>query len=170
VLVLAIHPDQPKAARPRFSVSGGKSEGFDAFCLAELARTERHRFRPLAPDSDGTKALRALTRAREDLVQTRVALANQLRAELEAFWPGAAAIFSEVDSPIALSFLFLERYPSPGDARRLGRKRLSGFLARHRYRGRRTASELLERLRSAPRARAEEAETGRRAARSYRRW
>lgn len=131
LVVLAIHPNQLRAARPRFSVSGGKSDGFDAFCLAELARTDRHRFRSLAPDSDETKALRSLTRAREDLVQTRVALANRLRAELEAFWPGAAAIFSEVDSPIALSFL--ERYPSPDDARRLGEKRLSGFLARHRY-------------------------------------
>ncbi len=59
--VLAIHPNQLKAARPRFRAAGGKSDGFDAFCLAELARTDRHRFRPLAPDSDETKALRALT-------------------------------------------------------------------------------------------------------------
>lgn len=155
--VLAVHPNQLKASRPRFSVSGGKSDGFDAFVLAELARTDRHRFRILSPDSDDTKALSALTRAREDLVQTRVALANRLRAELAAFWPGAARIFAEIDSPIALSFL--ERYPSPDDARRLGEKRLSGFLARHRYCGRRAAPELLERLRSAPRGRAGEAET-----------
>lgn len=155
--VLAVHPNQLKASRPRFSVSGGKSDGFDAFVLAELARTDRHRFRTLTPDSDETKALKALTRAREDLVSTRVALANRLRAELEAFWPGAARIFSEVDSPVALSFL--ERYPSPDDARRLGEKRLSAFLARNRYCGRKTPAELLERLRSAPRGRAGEAET-----------
>ena len=41
--------------------------------LAELARTDAHRFRVLVPDSDATKALRALTRAREDLVSHRVA-------------------------------------------------------------------------------------------------
>lgn len=155
--VLPIHPNQMKAARPRFRASGGKSDAFDAFCLAELARTDHHRFRPLVPDSDETKALRALTRAREDLVQTRVALANRLRCELEAFWPGAACIFFEVDSPIALSFL--ERYPSPTDARSLGEKRLSGFLARNQYCGRRSAVELLRRLRSAPRGRAGEAAT-----------
>jgi hypothetical protein len=39
----------------------------------------------LEPDTDQTKALRALTRAREDLVQARVALGNQLRGELERF-------------------------------------------------------------------------------------
>jgi transposase len=155
--VLPIHPNQMKAARPRFRAAGGKSDGFDAFVLAELARTDQHRFRALTPDSYETRALRALTRAREDLVEARVALANRLRAELEAFWPGAAVIFSEVDSPIALAFL--ERYPSPQDAHRLGEKRLSGFLSRHGYCGRKETTELLGRLRSAPEGRAGEAET-----------
>src|SRR4051812_33421121 len=102
--VLAVHPNQVKAARPRFRAAGGKSDAFDAFVLAELARTDHHRFRVLTPDSDETRALRSLTRSREDLVETRVALANRLRAELEAFWPGGAAIFADVDSPIALAF------------------------------------------------------------------
>ena len=121
-----------KATRPRYEASGGKSDGFDAFCLAELARTDSHRLRELRPDSDETKALWALTRSRENLVGTRVSLANELRAQLEAFWPGAARIFSDVDSQIALAFL--ERYPSPADARGLGEKRLDGFLARNGYR------------------------------------
>ena len=75
--VIAIHPNQVAAMRPRFSAGGGKSDGFDAFVLAELARTDHHRFRVLVPDSDATKALRALTRAREDLVDHRVALAKR---------------------------------------------------------------------------------------------
>jgi hypothetical protein len=44
LIVIALHPNQVKAARPRFSVSGGKSDRFDAFVLAELARTDHHRF------------------------------------------------------------------------------------------------------------------------------
>ena len=62
--VLALHPNQVAAARPRFRVAGGKSDRFDAFVLCELARTDSHRFRVLEPDTDVTKALRALTRAR----------------------------------------------------------------------------------------------------------
>jgi transposase len=150
VQVLAIHPNQLAAARDRFRASAGKDDRFDAMVLCELARTDRHRFPALAPCGDETLALRALVRTREDLVAARVALANQLRAQLQAFWPGAARIFAEIDSPIALAFL--ARYPSPEDARRLGEKRLEGFLARHRYCGRRTPTELLARLRSAPRA------------------
>ena len=154
--VLAIHPNQVAAARPRFRASGGKSDGFDAFVLCELARTDHHRFRVLVADSDQTKALRALSRAREDLVQARVQLANQLRAELERFWPAGAKIFAEVDSPIDLAFL--ERYPSPSDARGLGEKRLAAFLARHGYSGRKTTAQLLAKLRDAPQGRAGDAE------------
>ncbi len=151
--VLPIHPNKLKATRPRYEASGGKSDGFDAFVLAEMARTDSHRHRALCPDSDETKALRALTRTREDLVGARVRLANELRAQLDAFWPGAARIFADVDSPIGLAFL--QRYPAPADAKGLGEKRLAGFLARHGYCGRRSAAELLERLRTAPAGRAE---------------
>ena len=148
IVVVAIHPNQVAAARERFRAAAGKSDRFDAFVLCELARTDGHRFGALAPVSDETAALRALCRTREDLVEARVALANQLRAQLEAFWPGAARIFAAVDSPIALAFL--ARYPSPEHARGLGPQRLRGFLDRHAYCGRRSVEELLARLRGAP--------------------
>jgi transposase len=154
--VIAMHPNQVAAARPRFRPAGGKSDRFDAFVLCELARTDHHRFQVLMPDSDQTKALRALTRGREVLVEQRVALCNQLRAELERFWPGATMIFADLDSPISLAFL--SRYPSPVDAHGLGEKRLAQFLARNHYCGRKPASVLLERLRCAPSGRAGELE------------
>jgi transposase len=150
--VLALHPNQLAATRPRFRAAGGKSDRFDAFVLCELARTDSHRFRVLEPDSDQTKALRALTRGREQLVQARVALSNQLRAELERFWPAPIGLFSELDSRISLAFL--EHYPSPLEARTLGEKRMAAFLARHRYSGSQTPVKLLARLRSAPQGRA----------------
>lgn len=153
--VLAIHPNQVKAARARFAVAHGKSDRFDAYVLAELARTDAHRFRALVPDSEETKALRALTRAREDLVGMRVELANQLRAQLQSFWPGAL-IFSEVDSAISLAFL--ERYPTPGSAKALGPGRMAAFLARENYSGRTDPAELVARMRSAAQGTAGQAE------------
>jgi transposase len=159
IRVLALHPNQVKAARDRFRASGGKSDRFDRFVVCELARTDRHRFRLLEPDSDQTKAIRALVRAREDLVGARVALANRLRAELEPFWPAPIGLFQKLDSPISLAFL--ARYPSPQDARGLGEKRLAAFLKAHHYSGsgHKTPAQLLARLRSAPAGRAGETET-----------
>src|SRR3712207_6530629 len=150
ITVLAIHPNQVAAARDRFRAAAGKDDRFDAMVLCELARTDRHRFPALAPSGDETLALRALVRTREDLVAARVALANQPRAQLDCFWPGARQIFADIDSPIALAFL--DRYPSPTDARGLGPKRLHAFLARNAYRGRQPVERLLAKLRDAPTA------------------
>jgi transposase len=153
--VLAIHPNQLKAGRERHPVAHGKSDRLDPFVLAEPARTDADRFRAIRPDGDETKALRALTRARRDLVGVRVELANQLRAQLEALRPGAL-VFADVDGPISLAFL--ERYPAPGDARGLGPRRMAAFLARQGYSGRRRPEELVEHLRAAPAGRAGELE------------
>lgn len=156
VSVVAIHPNQVKAARDRFRAAGGKSDRFDAFVLCELCRTDAHRFPVLCPQGDETVALQALCRTREELVAARVQIANQLRAQLDACWPGARCIFADVDSQIALAFI--ERYPTPADARGLGPKRLERFLARHGYCGRRAPEALIERLRRAPVAVVGEAE------------
>ena len=147
-VIVPIHPNVVKACRPRYRAAGGKDDRGDSYLLADVLRTDGHRFRPLTGQSDAIKALRALVRTRDDLVAERVALANQLRALLESFWPGAAVAFADVDSAIALAFI--QRYPTPKSAAKLGEKRLAAFLAQHRYSGRRPARELLERIRSAP--------------------
>lgn len=155
--VVPIHPNALKATRPRYAAAPGKSDPGDAYILADVLRTDGHRFRPLRVPSDRTKALRAAVRTRDDLVATRVQLANQLRNLLESFWAGAAAIFADVDSPIALDFL--DAYPTPESAVRLGPKRLERFLKRASYCGRRPVDQLLDRLRSAPAGHAAELES-----------
>jgi len=145
--VFPIHPNAVKASRPRYRCHGAKSDASDAYLLADLLRTDGHRWRELSPQSDSIRALRALVRARDDLVATRVALGNQLRSQLEAFWPGAACIFYDITSPIGLAFL--QRYPSPTSAARLSEAALRRFCRSQHYSGRRSPAELLARLDSA---------------------
>lgn len=154
--VVPIHPNVVKACRPRYRAAGGKDDRGDSYLLADVLRTDGHRFRSLTPQSDAIKALRALVRTRDDLVAERVSLANQLRALLESFWPGAAAIFAGIDSSIALAFV--RRYPTPKAASKLGAKRLGSFLAQNQYSGRRSPTELLERMHAAPNGLAQGAE------------
>jgi len=154
--IVPIHPNVVKACRPRYR-SAGKSDPGDAYMLADILRTDGHRFHPLAPLSDEIRALRALVRGRDDLVVQRVAMANQLRALLQGFWPGAAAVFADIDSAIALAFI--RRYPTPHSARRLGEARMAAFLAQNAYCNRRSPAELLARLKAAPAGQTGEAET-----------
>lgn len=146
--VVPIHPNVLKASRPRYSAAQGKSDPTDAYIGADLLRTDGHRFRVLPHLGDATSALRAAVRTREDLVGTRVKMANQLRELLDSFWPGATAVFAEIDSAISLAFL--EAYPTPESAARLGEKPMGDFLRRQGYSGRRTPAQLLQRMRAAP--------------------
>jgi transposase len=155
--IVPIHPNVVKACRPRYRAAGGKSDPGDAYMLADILRTDGHRFQPLTAVSGEIKALRALVRGRDDLVAQRVALTNQLRAVLDSFWPGVATIFAALDSPIALAFI--ARYPTPESAHRLGEKRMASFLRQQGYPGRRTPAVLLERLRAAPVGQAPATET-----------
>jgi transposase len=148
--VVPVHAGAFHAARPRWGAAGAKSDPGDAYKLADYLRTDGHRLRRLRPPDAATRRLQVLVRTREDHVGAKVAATNQLAALLDAHWPGAAAIFARLDSEIALDFL--DRYPTPEAAARLGEARLAAFLRRHSYCGRRSAAELLARLRAAPEA------------------
>lgn len=144
--IVPVHPNAFAAARARWGAAGAKDDPGDAYKLADYLRTDGHRLRRVEAR---TRELQALSRLRDDHVEAKVAATNQLAALLDQHWPGAKAIFARLDCEIALDFL--ERYPTPESAARLGEARLGAFLRRHSYSGRRSPVELLARLRSAPR-------------------
>ena len=146
--VIPVSPNAIKTWREGEVVSGAKSDAGDAIVIAEYLRLRHHRLHQVQPYSAETKALRTVVRTRDDIVEMRVAATNQLSALLDDFWPGAKAIFADVESPISLAFL--RRYPTAAAAAHLGEKRMTAFLTKHGYSGRRPASELLARLRRAP--------------------
>lgn len=148
VEVVVVSSRSVKALRERYGTSGNKSDRSDAYVLADCLRTDGHRWRSLEPDSPATVTLRTHVRARKDLVETRVAVANQLRAHLRVVFPGAVGLFRDIDSPISLRFL--ERFPSATRAAWLSEKRLGAWLRANGYCGRKTPAELHARLATAP--------------------
>lgn len=146
--VVVVSSRSVKALRERYGTAGNKSDRSDAYLLADCLRTDGHRWRSLEPDSPATVTLRSHVRARKDLVETRVAIANQLRAHLRVVFPGAVGLFADIDSPISLRFL--ERFPSAARARWLSEKRLGSWLRANGYCGRKTPDELYRRLVEAP--------------------
>jgi transposase len=93
-------------------VVGNKDDRLDAYVLADTLRTDGHRWRALREDSDDTRAMLALCRARKDLVETRVQVLNQLRSNLELAVPGSVGLFTRPNSKITLAFL--KRLPTRG--------------------------------------------------------
>ena len=147
--VLVIPPGQLKNLRSRYGSAGNKDDRYDAYILADVVRTDRRRLRPLARDSAATTALRTTVRARHDLVEHRVAAANQLRAHLQIVFPGATSIFAKIDSAISLTFL--ERFTTQAQADWLSSKRLGAWLSSVSYSGHTDPEILHARLLAAPR-------------------
>ena len=125
--VMPVKPNAIKTWREAEVLSGAKSDPGDAMVIADYLRVRIHRLRPATPYSGATKGLRTVVRTRGDLVDARVAATNQLAALLDMHWPGAKAIFADVESPIALKVL--TRYPTPASAARLGEKRTGAVRA-----------------------------------------
>ena len=146
--VVVISSRSVKALRTRYGSAGNKDDRSDAYLLADVLRTDGQRLRPLRPDSPETVTLRAMVRARKDLVQTRLRLVQQLSAHLALVFPAALAIFADLDSAIALRFL--GRFPSAERAAWLSPRRLAGWLRAAGYCGRKRPDELYARLDAAP--------------------
>ena len=149
ITVVVVNPNQVKNLRSRYGSAGNKDDRFDAFVLADTLRTDRGRLRPLTPDTAATVALRALCRARKDLVIHRVRVANQLRAHLNRVYPAPIGLFDALDSPISLRFL--TRFDCQDRLDWLTPKRLCTWLSSVGYKGRTDATVLHARLSARPR-------------------
>ncbi|GFG70131.1 IS110 family RNA-guided transposase [Mycolicibacter senuensis] len=146
--VVVISPNQVKNLRGRYGSVGNKDDRFDAYVLADTLRTDRPRLRALVPDTDATIALRRACRARKDLVNHRVAVANQLRAHLRNVLPAAVGLFQHIDSLISLAFL--TRFDTQDKIDWLSAKRLGDWLSKQGYSGKADPAVLHQRILAAP--------------------
>ena len=144
--VFVIAPSQVKNLRARYGSAGNKDDRFDAFVLADVVRTDRRRLSSLRPDGADTRTLRALVRARRDLVGHRIAVANQLRAHLLIVSPGVVGLFAELDSPVSRAFIAAFGTQDRVDALRV--EELAAWLRARRYTSK-PAAVLLKVLRQA---------------------
>lgn len=149
LVVLVIAPNQLKNLRSRYGSAGNKDDRYDAYVLADVVRTDRRRLTPLTRSTPATIALRSSVRARRDLVEHRVAAANQLRAHLQIVLPGVVGLFADLDSQVSLAFL--ERFTTQTKVDWLTPDRLGAWLNKIGYSGKVTPEILHARLLAAPR-------------------
>jgi len=123
-----LNPKQTDRFRDRHRMSSAKSDGFDAYVLADAVRTDSHLFNTLSPLDERSLTLRVLTRTREGIVRRKVAISNELTAALKRYFPVALELFGSLDKPEAIGFLLA--YPTYAQARTLSESRIHSILAK----------------------------------------
>lgn len=144
---VVVYPVNPKAldrVRDRFRMSQSKSDGFDAYVLAQFLRTDHGHLRSLSPNSDGAQELKLLTRDQHRLGRQKSRLLNQLRATLKEYYPRPLEVFSDLETNMALDFL--KKYPTPDDLSKLTARQWKRFAKREHHLGEDRAEELWHKL------------------------
>ena len=129
--VYVIPPSVVKASRSRYTSSGARNDKSDAYLLADLLRTDGHRFAPWRPDSTLTCQMRSLVNLLQQLTRRTTGLANQLRALLLRYYPALLELFPDLTAKTALAFL--TAYPTPQAAATLNAQELRQFLRQQHY-------------------------------------
>ena len=128
-------PARLRRFRDEVLAQANKTDLDDAQAALEYGRMLADRLRLLPCQAEDEVVLRALSRQRDQLEAQRITALQHLRECLRQYAPEALSerVFFHLDCQSALALW--ERYPLPGQWRRLGEKRLRAFLARYAAKG-----------------------------------
>lgn len=129
--IYVVPPSVTHSCRGRYRQSGAHTDPSDALLLANLLRTDRHRFSPWRPDAPLTRQMRALVSRHLFLTRSNVRLVNRLRAVLLRYYPAAVDLFASLDGVVTLEFL--RAFPTPEAAAGLGWEEFLAFARQHHY-------------------------------------
>lgn len=126
---LTIYPVNANALanyRKVFAHGGGKNDPVDAKLICQFLTHYRDQLKPINPDQPLTRELRALSRDRRELVDQRVALANEFTDLLKQYFP---AILHLKPSKIYADFIvrLLLKYPTLEAVQAAGKTKLQKF-------------------------------------------
>lgn len=128
--VYVVPPSVVNSSRGRLVNSGAYTDRADARLIAELLRTDRHRFAPWRPDSALLTTLKAKLNLVDCLTKLITQQTNRLRAVLQRVYLQALNAFRTLNKPIALHFL--ATYPTPQAAQELTYEAFAAFCRAHR--------------------------------------
>ncbi|GEM_PF-4767403 len=110
----------------RYGSAGNKDDRLDTYVLADTLRTDGHRWPLLREDHPETKAPRTMCRTCKGLVEIRVQMTNQLRANRELAFPRGGRAAAPPRQPHHSGFL--RRFPNATKASWLSPARLERWL------------------------------------------
>lgn len=129
--IYVIPPNVVNKSRGRYNQSGARNDKLDAYIIADLLRTDKHRLDPWHPGSELLRQMRAVSSASFFWTKQTTALSNRLWAYLVRYHAAILKVFQSWPSRIACELLLA--YPTPEKARNVSYDEFTLFLQKHRY-------------------------------------
>jgi transposase len=124
-------PNVVNKSRDRHRQSVAKNDALDAYVIADILRTDRHRLRLWHPGSALLQELRIAVRFHNQLTEQVTQQANRLRTVLLRYYPAAYHFLPSWPTRVACRFVL--QYPAPADARSLSGNAFWTFLRQAKH-------------------------------------
>jgi transposase len=129
-----VYPINPKSAeryKDRYNVGGTKTDPVDAFALADILRTDRHKHHPLAYSSEEIRRLQLLCSEYDKLLKNKNIQEGQLFEALSKYFPLALTLFGSNSCKILYRLVL--GYPTYKKLKAASFDELSRFLIENHY-------------------------------------
>lgn len=140
--VFTIFPGSMKSFRKRYRSSGARDDGFDAFVIADVLRTDQKCWHKIDFGSDLVRQIRICALDHHHLVNLRSSMINRLRATLKTYYPEYGYFFENMGCPTSIAFILA--CPDFNSARQLSEEQLFEFFKEHKLRDNKKISNIYQ--------------------------
>lgn len=145
--VFSINPRQVDRFRDRYSHGGAKDDDLDAYVMADTLRTDLKLYRAVTIPAPQILRFRELSRTYDSVTQQVVALSNQIREQLQRYYPEMISLGRWHEEPWLWSLF--DKAPTPNEVASLSTLKIERILRKHRIR-RHEPREVLKHLSAVP--------------------
>jgi transposase len=146
LIIFPVNPSALAKYREAWSPSGKKDDPSDSALALEIVIKHRDKLNMLRPQSSQMRALQQLVEDRRKLVDDRVRVTNRITAALKAYFPQVLQWFTDRSTNVFCDFV--ERWPSPEQAKSARVETLRTFFVEHNVRYATRVAERIQAIKS----------------------
>ena len=138
--LFSVHPTSMKSFRKRYRTTNARDDSYDAFVLADVARTDSVCWKKVQQDSDLTNQIRTLVFDHHRFIQRHTAAHNSFKETLKQYYPEYNQFFKDVSCPASLAFF--QQFPTFNQATELTKEQLTNFFRTYKIYNNKTISRI----------------------------
>jgi transposase len=129
--VFLLPPSSMKSFRKRYRTTNARDDHYDAFVIADVARTDKTCCKIIEHPSSLTRQITELVFDHHRIVDRKVAIHNAFKQTLKSYFPEYLYLFSDISCQSSIAFF--QQHPTIDSARRQSQQQLVDFFKTRHY-------------------------------------